>query len=175
MAVVANQVDYFNLISGSGLAVKDSNVSFDSVFSWPFVSLFMYNMMIYVYSQINNELRQIVVVANQVDYFNSLSPATKSNSTQISRTTRMRNSQSKCFRVQEFLKENVLRSYFTHIFLKRKMYSPFPQRKMYSEYKSFPQKQMYQGKRVFLKKMYSGHMSFPQKRMYLEYKSFLQK
>ena len=33
MAVVANQVDYFNLISGSGLAVKDSNVSFDSVFS----------------------------------------------------------------------------------------------------------------------------------------------
>ena len=74
----------------------------------------------YVYSQINNELRQIVVVANQVDYFNSLSPATKSNSTQISRTTRMRNSQSKCFRVQEFLKENVLRSYLLIFFSKGK-------------------------------------------------------
>ena len=67
------------------------------------------------------------------------------------------------------------------------MYSPFPQRKMYTEYKSFPQKQMYQGKRVFLKKKIFrvhefsskenvfGVQKFSSKVNVLKYKSFPQK
>lgn len=41
IGVVATQVHYFNLISGSRLAVKDSKVSFDCVFNCSVDPLFL--------------------------------------------------------------------------------------------------------------------------------------